>query len=97
MLLITNKGVFPAPAKTAANIVFWLSKDADVKVKIFTVSGEIVIEQGGIAGTAGYNDFYWDLYNRNKRQAASGVYLYRITAKSGFESGFIVGKIPVLR
>ena len=63
-------------------IVYKLSVDADIKIKIFDVSGETVRQQDGIIGKAGYNAYYWDGKNRGNKRVASGVFIYRIEAST---------------
>jgi hypothetical protein len=96
-LMLIKKGVYPEPAQATAHIVYWLSKAAVMQVKIFTVSGEVVVKTGDLPAAQGYNSFPWDLENRTGMGVASGVYIYKITASSGAEKQFIMGKMSVLR
>jgi hypothetical protein len=79
-LILTLKGSYPNPLRTACNIMYHLTVDADVDVKIYTVSGEVVLYRKGISGQAGNNTFYWDLNNNDSASTASGVYLYSVSA-----------------
>ena len=81
-LLLDLKGNFPDPFIIDTQIVYKLSVDADVKIKIFDVSGETVRQQGNIAGKAGYNSFFWDGRNRGNKPVASGIFIYRIEAST---------------
>jgi hypothetical protein len=81
-LELISKGNFPNPFMIDTQIVYWLSVDADVKIKIFDVSGEIVRTQEGLDGKKGYNSFYWDGKNRAQKPVASGVFIYRIDAST---------------
>ena len=76
---------FPNPFNPETWIPYQLSKDADVTIKIYNVSGRLVqtLELGSKeAGVylekekAGY----WDGRNNTGESAASGVYFYSITA-----------------
>lgn len=79
-LILDLKGNFPNPFIDDTQIVYKLSVDADVKVTIFDVSGEVVRREKNIVGRAGYNSFYWDGKNRAAKPVASGVFIYRIDA-----------------
>ncbi len=79
-LHLTLKNNFPNPFKDDTNIVYHLTVDADVTIKIFTISGEIVLAQKGIKGMSGYNNFYWAGRNTKNEGVASGVFIYKITA-----------------
>jgi hypothetical protein len=83
--LLLLDGNYPNPFADGTHIVYWLSRDADVEIKIFTVSGETVRLEQGIKGVKGKNDFFWDGLNRTMKQVASGVFIYRVTATA--ESG----------
>jgi hypothetical protein len=91
-LILDLKGNFPNPFIKDTQIVYKLSVDADVKIRIFDVSGEIVRWQEDLAGKAGYNSFYWDGKNRAVKPVASGVFIYRIeasTSRGEHASGFM--------
>jgi len=79
-LLLSLKGSFPNPFTFNSRIVYWLSRNADMEIKIFTVSGELVLQSAGIKATAGNNSFAWDGLNNSGRQVSSGVFIYELTA-----------------
>jgi hypothetical protein len=69
----------PNPFSQGTNLIFYLCRQADVNVKIYTISGEVVRElsqQGG----PGMNSIYWDAKNGAGRPVASGVFIYSIEA-----------------
>ncbi len=70
-------GVFPNPFKDKTEIIFYVSKETKVHIKIFTVSGEIVREEY-VYSKAGYNSFLWDGLNFNQKIVASGVFICKI-------------------
>jgi flagellar hook assembly protein FlgD len=80
------------------HIVYWLSCDADVRIKIYTVSGEVVRWEEYISGHAGYNDYYWDGKNRAVHPVASGIFIYRISASTPRDrEQFIFSKCACLK
>lgn len=88
------EGSFPAPFKDKAKIVYRLSREAEMEVKFFTVSGEVVNEFRGIDGRRGYNAFAWDGKNSAGREASSGVYIYRIKARTPYgETAVFTSKV----
>ncbi len=88
------EGSFPAPFKDKAKIVYRLSKEAEMEMKFFTVSGEVVNEIRGIEGRRGYNVFVWDGRNSAGREVSSGVYIYRIKARApGGETAVFTSKV----
>ena len=56
---------------------------AVVKVRIFTVAGDLVRELDKTDATSGNLD--WDLKNADAHEVASGIYLFRITSSQGYE------------
>ena len=61
--------VYPNPASDQAIVRYWLGDDASVRIRIFDIAGNLVIDADG-PGTGGlYNEWTW-----NCNTAASGVY-----------------------
>ena len=80
-LMISIVGPYPNPAKVNANIVFNLTSEAEVKIRIYTLSGEFVVqlEAGCIKGN---NSIKWNLKNRQGNKVSSGTYLYALEARN---------------
>ena len=74
-----HKGPFPNPAIDKANVGFWLSKNAEVDLIIYTVSGEVVNKISGNF-TRGNNVIPWECKNEAGNKVAAGVYIYSIEA-----------------
>lgn len=91
--IITN---YPNPADEETTIVFNLSRNADVTIKIFTVSGEPVAIIKEIKGVEGENRVKWDLKNDYGEKVSAGVYIYKIEAKAE-KNLFKFSKLSVLR
>jgi flagellar hook assembly protein FlgD len=78
------------------NIRYSLSKDANVTIKIYDISGELVttlIEEQPKEKGIEYSE-PWDGRNDRGDIVANGVYFYLITTTNGEKA---VGKIAVLR
>lgn len=78
-LMLSLKGNYPNPARYSTNVVFYLARNADVKLKIFTVSGELVYEEKAHF-PEGHNTILWNLINGAGKDVASGVYIYKLEA-----------------
>ena len=87
---------YPNPLKDMTYILYYLSREAVVKAKIFTLSGEEIIElrQNGLKGD---NRLFWDAKNKYNEKASSGVYIYCIEAISGNDRAKEWSKLSVLR
>ena len=76
----------------STKIRYFLSKNSNVKIKIFDLSGESVkdFSTTGIGGMD--NEVEWDVSN-----VQSGVYLAHIEADSGSENSSVIIKIAVIK
>jgi hypothetical protein len=91
-------GNYPNPFRSGTNIVYRLSRDAVVDIKVFTISGETVRHDKGIQGRAGMNSYPWDGRNSAGKAAASGTYLYKIHAKTRYnEESYFISKMARVR
>ncbi|OGF50226.1 MAG: hypothetical protein A2231_01750 [Candidatus Firestonebacteria bacterium RIFOXYA2_FULL_40_8] len=90
----TLSGVTNYPSPFAAGrestiLAYVLSKDADVEIRIFTLSGDMVLKQNFVSGanggkgqSSGYtNEFTWDGKNGRGSVVANGMYICEIVAK----------------
>ena len=96
-LLMSITGVFPNPAVDGANLVFWLSKEAVVTIKVYDVSGEVVAVREAMQCQEGHNSWYWDRKNRADKGAASGVFILKADAVSGDEKVTAYTKAAVVK
>jgi len=102
--IVTN---YPNPFDKDTVIVFNLSVKADITVKFFTLSGELIrtlkpydvknnlVNQTDIK--QGENRVKWDGLNDYGEKVSSGVYIYKIEAKTKDESVYKFSKLAVLR
>jgi len=98
VLMLMGKGTFPNPFRKEAQIAYYLTAEADVTVKIYTVSGEVVFESQPVKGLHGINSFLWDGRNKSRKPVASGLYIYHIQAASSRgEKVQVFGKAACLR
>lgn len=94
------KGNFPNPFALNTRIVYKITKEAKITIRIFTVSGEIVSEysQRQGRGNVEYNVFIWDGKNKEGKEVSSGVYIYKIYANSiDGEYAETIGKMSVVK
>jgi len=72
---------YPNPARTGCRFTFVLSRQANVRVRIFSLSGQLVRDLGFRPAGLGYNDVEWDGCDRDGNRPANGVYLFALTAQ----------------
>jgi hypothetical protein len=97
VLRLTDVVVFPNPTLGSAEFTFKLTQDADVSIRIYDLSGNLVRKMMQIACKAGYNALPWNGWSDNYGVLASGAYIYEVVAKN--ESGSVrrLEKMAVLR
>jgi M6 family metalloprotease-like protein len=92
--LMPDKSVYnyPNPAKDETTIRYFLSRDAQVNIKIYDLSGDLVAQtsQSGKANTE--NEYKWDC-----SKYASGVYLCRVEAKSDNGKNVVFCKVALIK
>lgn len=73
---------YPNPFSKETAFTFYISHDAEIKIRIYTISGRLIKTIPDFAD-AGFNYSYrWDARDDEGDELANGVYLYRISAKS---------------
>ncbi len=70
----------PNPFNPSTAIKFYIPNTTNVTIKIFNIIGEEITTLINNQTIAGYHIVYWDGRDSYGRNAASGVYLYRLTA-----------------
>ncbi len=93
--LMPEKMVYNYPNPTEGNattIRYYLRDAADVSIRIYDMSGELVKELSGPGLEGVENEVNWDISN-----VQSGVYLARVHAKSENESRTAIIKIAVVK
>ncbi len=73
---------YPNPFETSTHFTFRLSQEADIKIKVFTVDGQLIRVIGGILGEPGLNWVFWDGRDEIGDELANGVYLYKVIAQA---------------
>ena len=77
---------------TTTQFSFELTKDADVEIDIFTLSGRKIKHIHITDAIAGFQIVYWNGRDIYGAEIAKGVYLYRIRAKSNDSIVSHIGK-----
>jgi hypothetical protein len=96
-LRISNVFPYPNPFEDGTYLIYDLSRDADVTVRIFTVAGHPVrrIEAG--YQTSGQQNVYWDGRDEEMDEVANGAYLFRVDARSDGGNANALGKAMRVR
>jgi hypothetical protein len=73
----------PSPARDKSWLPYFLSTDADVDIEVWTMAGEPVRILHPGWRLAGYREDVWDLKNEAGNPVGSGIFIYRLRARSG--------------
>jgi len=92
--LLWNVKNYPNPMKDKTVIVYNLSEEAIVEIKIFTIAGRLVKELHPGLSEYGTNYVEWDGRDKKGRKVSNGIYYYAIKA-GNVETHY--GKIAVIR
>ena len=84
---------YPNPFPNDTHFTFQLTRDADVEIRIFTVSGRLIRKVTGIAGEAGYNQVWWNGRDEDGDRLANGVYIYKIIARASRSGAGLSGSV----
>jgi len=71
---------YPNPFNPSTNIRYQLMDPARVRIDIYNVKGQLMRVYENDHSDPGYYQINWDGRDANGKSAASGVYLYRMTA-----------------
>jgi hypothetical protein len=90
------------PGETPTTVSYRLADQADVEIKIYTLSGTSVLTESigtGVSGArAGFNEFIWDGENGDGKVVASGTYILQVTATGAGETLHVMRRrIAVVR
>jgi hypothetical protein len=93
---------YPNPFRDTCDFVYRLTHDADVTLKIFTVSGRRIFEDSAISGRSGDNHYRWSGLDDGGGPLANGTYLFHLkaTAQGGSQDGItdeFVGRVVKMR
>ncbi len=80
-VLITKMYPYPNPMKINTNFTFNISSDADVTIKIYTISGKKIRELEQNNCRKGYNQIFWNGLDADGNRIANNTYFYKLTAK----------------
>ncbi|RLE15192.1 hypothetical protein DRI96_00280, partial [Candidatus Aerophobetes bacterium] len=97
-LTLTEVYTYPNPANNVANIHFSLGKDANVTIRIYTISGELVktfVENKSYP--AGSYTEVWQLDNEKGERIARGVYILLIKATGSSKTLIKTAKVAVIK
>ena len=88
---------YPNPFNPSTTIKYSIPKSSKVVIDIYNTLGQKVRELVNGDRNPGYYETTWNGLNSNGEHVPSGIYIYRITAKSsGASSGFTMSKKMIL-
>ncbi|MCH8291305.1 hypothetical protein IH992_09420 [Candidatus Poribacteria bacterium] len=84
--------------RQGTDFAYILTSNADkVTLKVYTITGRLVVLIDTLDGFTGYNEFHWEGFDRDDEELSNGVYLYKIIAEKEGETANKTGKLAILR
>ncbi|RMD94954.1 MAG: T9SS C-terminal target domain-containing protein, partial [Calditrichaeota bacterium] len=92
---------YPNPFAEKTTFTFFLNRDAEVKIKIYTISGQLIRTLEYPFAHSGFNMIEWDGRDEEGDRPANGIYIFKLIAKSqdGSDGGQseVVGRLAIVR
>ncbi len=92
---------YPNPFRDTTTFTFFSNLDAEVKIKIYTVAGQLIRTLEYPFARNGFNMVDWNGRDEQGDTPANGVYLYKLVAKAQGMDGPIqkevIGRLAIIR
>jgi len=92
---------YPNPMSDNTTFTFIANQDVDIRIKIYTIAGQLIRTLEYPFGRNGFNMIEWDGRDADGDVPSNGVYLYKLIAKgqgtNGIEQREIVGRLAIVR
>lgn len=89
---------YPNPFSRDTEFTFHLTQPADrVTIKIYTIAGKLLRTLEHHHLEAGFHHIYWNGLDQDRDELANGVYLYKVTARSGNSQVERIEKLVIMR
>jgi hypothetical protein len=75
---------FPNPFNPSTSINYFLSKESDIRFKIFNVTGQVVFISDKISAKSGYNNYQWSALDNSGNLLPSGIYIVSMSSNNEF-------------
>ncbi|HBZ87122.1 MAG: hypothetical protein A2509_08855 [Candidatus Edwardsbacteria bacterium RIFOXYD12_FULL_50_11] len=86
----TSPAVWPNPFRSAVRVRYQVKHQGPISISIYNILGQQVNQVFRGYRPAGDHDFSWDGRDGNGRQAAPGIYYYRVSGASSDQTGRMV-------
>ncbi|MDC1050663.1 tandem-95 repeat protein [Candidatus Marinimicrobia bacterium] len=75
---------FPNPFNPSTIINYFLSKESDIRFKVFNVKGQVVFISDKISAKSGYNNYQWSALDSSGNLLPSGIYIISMSSNNEF-------------
>jgi len=99
-LILSEVLNYPNPLRRATTFTFGLNLTAEIRIKVFTLSGRLLRTLEKFDAQRGFNMIEWDGRDADGDELANGVYLYKIIAATPHDASLRaeeIGKLVVQR
>jgi hypothetical protein len=94
---------YPNPFQEQTTFSFISNRDAEVQIKIYTISGQLIrtLPREYTFAKSGFNMIEWDGRDEEGDVPANGIYLFKLIVRAQSESGSIqkevIGRLAIIR
>jgi hypothetical protein len=100
-LVLASLMNYPNPFRESTTFTFKSNRDAEVEIKIYTLSGQLIRTLEYPFAIRGFNMVDWDGLDADGDELANGVYLYKIVARAlgseGVDQEEKIGRVAIIR
>lgn len=92
-LIVQKLYPYPNPFRKSTTFSFEINRQADITVKIYTLSGRLIQTLPPFAASVGFNIIPWDGHDGDGGELANGLYLFRFEAHTAKQKLEKIGKL----
>ena len=96
-LAVENLLPYPNPFSVSTDFSFEINHPAEIKIKIFTLSGRLIARLPVQTAEVGYNTIFWNGLDQDGDAIGNGVYLFQFTARADDRTTTKIGKLIKIR
>ncbi len=96
-LIIENLLPYPNPFVGSTSFSFEINRPAEVRIKIFTLSGRLIATLPEESAEIGYNTIPWNGRDQNGDDLSNGIYFFKFTARADDLKTEKIGKLVKIR
>ncbi|MEW6103097.1 MAG: S8 family serine peptidase [bacterium] len=87
----------PNPAKGSTKFNFFLETKANVKIKLYTITGDLVWDYEGDFSDGGKKEVGYSCTNKDGKKLGTGLYIYKVTIEYPTKTERVIKKMVIIK